>query len=64
MNREGLMGNIDINSKNGIYGHISAGQEGMFLKKMPVAYKQELKTGSASLLCCVDGKVQEYQAER
>ncbi|MED9882787.1 MAG: SpoIVB peptidase [Blautia sp.] len=58
-----VLGNIDINSKNGIYGHISAGKEGMFLKKMPVAYKQELKTGPASLLCCVNGKVQEYQAE-
>ena len=58
-----VLGNIDINSKNGIYGHIFAGKEGMFLKKMPVAYKQELKTGPASLLCCVNGKVQEYQAE-
>lgn len=58
-----VLGNIDIHSKNGIYGHISAGKEGMFLKKMPVAYKQELKTGPASLLCCVNGKVQEYQAE-
>ncbi|WP_418419377.1 SpoIVB peptidase [Blautia sp.] len=58
-----VLGNIDINSKNGIYGHISAGKEGMFLKKMLVAYKQELKTGPASLLCCVNGKVQEYQAE-
>lgn len=58
-----ILGNIGINSKNGIYGQISAEKGGIFLKKMPVAYKQELQTGPASLLCCINGSVQEYQAE-
>ena len=30
---------------------------------MPVAYKQDVKTGEASVLCNVDGEVREYQAE-
>ena len=30
---------------------------------MEVAYKQELETGPASILCCVDGKVKEFDAE-
>ena len=33
------------------------------MKKMPVAYKQDVKTGEASVLCNVDGEVREYQAE-
>ena len=33
------------------------------LKKMQVAYKQELETGPASVLCCVEGEVKEYDAE-
>ena len=30
---------------------------------MQVAYKQELETGPASVLCCVEGEVKEYDAE-
>lgn len=30
---------------------------------MEIAYKQELETGPASVLCCVDGEVKEYEAE-
>ena len=30
---------------------------------MPVAYKQELEIGPASILCCVDGQAKEYRAE-
>ncbi len=30
---------------------------------MEMAYKQELETGPASILCCVDGTVKEYEAE-
>ena len=55
---------LAINSKNGIYGQFYKGAEdGITLKKMPVAYKQDVKTGEASVLCNVDGEVREYQAE-
>ena len=30
---------------------------------MEAAYKQELETGPASILCCADGEVKEYEAE-
>ncbi len=33
------------------------------LKKIPIGYKQDLKTGPASILCCTDGEVKEYAAE-
>ncbi len=58
-----ILGSITDNSKNGIYGKISGGEEAVSLRKMEVAYKQELETGPASILCCVDGEVKEYEAE-
>lgn len=59
-----ILGSIEINSKNGIYGQFYKGAEdGITLKKMPVAYKQDVKTGEASVLCNVDEEVREYQAE-
>ena len=59
-----ILGSIEINSKNGIYGQFYKGAEdGITLKKMPVAYKQDVKTGETSVLCNVDGEVREYQAE-
>lgn len=59
-----ILRSIEINSKNGIYGQFYKGAEdGITLKKMPVAYKQDVKTGEASVLCNVDGEVREYQAE-
>lgn len=63
-NDRNILGSIEINSKNGIYGQFYKGAEdGITLKKMPVAYKQDVKTGEASVLCNVDGEVREYQAE-
>ena len=32
-------------------------------EKIPIGYKQDLKTGPASILCCTDGEVKEYAAE-
>nr|WP_297886327.1 SpoIVB peptidase [uncultured Blautia sp.] len=58
-----IIGNIEKNSKNGIYGNLSAGIKNTDLKKLPVAYKQELEIGPASILCCVDGQAKEYRAE-
>lgn len=58
-----IIGSIDTNSKNGIYGFFSEEKRGISLKKMPVGYKQEMTTGQASVLCCVNGQVKEYEAE-
>ncbi len=59
-----IIGSIETNSKNGIYGHFTGdGKSPISLKKMPVGYKQEVTEGEASILCCVEDEVKEYQAE-
>lgn len=59
-----ILGNIRYNSGNGIYGEYHGQRgDGIFLKRMPVAYKQEARLGKASILCCADGEVKEYDAE-
>ena len=59
-----ILGSITENSENGIFGTMQPDQlESLTLKKIPIGYKQDLKTGSASILCCTDGKVKEYAAE-
>lgn len=59
-----ILGSIEANSKNGIFGSYQATPgDGIVLKRMPVAYKQEVKEGPASILSCVDGEVKEYSAE-
>lgn len=59
-----IIGSIETNSKNGIYGQFTGDTKSQIsLKKMPVGYKQEVKEGAASILCCVEGEVKEYQAE-
>lgn len=35
----------------------------IFLQRVPVAYKQEICTGNAAILCCVDGSVKPYKAQ-
>ena len=57
------IGTIKKNTQNGIYGNFSGKTDSIEKKKMKIAYKQELETGQASVLCCVDGQVKEYQAE-
>lgn len=58
-----IIGSIRRNTKNGIYGKYTGETGGLSLRKMEVAYKQELETGPASILCCADGEVKEYEAE-
>ena len=60
----GILGSIEVNSKNGIFGsyHQTPG-DGITLRPYPVAYKQEAEIGPASILSCVDGEVKEYSAE-
>ena len=60
----GILGSIEVNSKNGIFGsyHQTPG-DGITLQRYPVAYKQETEIGPASIMSCVDGEVKEYSAE-
>lgn len=59
-----IIGSIETNSKNGIYGHFTGDRKSpISLKKIPVGYKQEVTEGEASILCCVEDEVKEYQAE-
>lgn len=58
-----VIGSILKNSENGIYGSFTGAADTISLKKMAVAYKQELETGPAQILCCVDGTVAAYDAE-
>ena len=61
---DNILGEISENSKNGIFGTVDADQvKNLDLKKIPVGYKQDLKIGHASVLCCTDGEVKEYAAE-
>lgn len=58
-----ILGTIELNNKNGIYGQfIKTIEDGITLKKMSVAHKQEVKIGPASILCSIDGQVREYDA--
>ena len=59
-----VIGSITANSKNGIYGNFTGeNADNISLRQMPVAYKQELTVGPASILCCIGGQVEEYEAE-
>ena len=60
---EKIIGSIEKNCEQGIYGKLSELPEELGLRKMEVAYKQELEIGPASILCCVDGTVREFDAE-
>lgn len=61
---ENILGTISENRKNGIFGTLKKEQiKTLELKKLPVGYKQELKTGPASILCSTDGQIKEYEAE-
>lgn len=59
-----ILGDISENRKNGIFGILDPEQlKKLDLQKIPIGYKQDLKTGPASILCCTDGAVKEYAAE-
>lgn len=61
---ENLVGTINANTANGIYGKYSGNIGGPIeLIQMPVGYKQEMEIGPASILCSIDGSVKEYAAE-
>ena len=62
-----IIGTISSNSKKGIYGRLlsrsSEETGGISLRQMQVGYKQEVTTGPASILCCIDNEVKEYDAQ-
>ena len=58
-----VIGSIDKNCDQGIYGTLNVLPKQLSLKKMEVAYKQELEIGPATVLCCIDGEVKEFDAE-
>lgn len=59
-----VIGTISSNSENGIYGEYEGNMgEGISLRQMEVGYKQEMEIGPASILCCVEDGVREYDAE-
>ena len=58
-----VIGSIDKNCDQGIFGTLNILPKPLSLKKMEVAYKQELETGPATVLCCIDGEVKEFDAE-
>ncbi len=62
--RSNIIGSIAKNGENGIYGKLDPQcAQNLTLTPMEVGYKQEMKLGPASILCSVDGKVEEYQVE-
>ena len=61
---EDIMGNIDKNTKIGIYGSLDQESiDSLPLNSYEIAMKQEVQPGPATILCSVDGAVREYQAE-
>ena len=57
-----ILGSIQSNTENGIFGNIAYAQK-LTLQKMEVGYKQDMEKGAATVLCAVDGQVEEYHIE-
>ncbi len=59
-----IIGTITKNGENGIYGDLDPQDaQSLTFQPMEVGYKQEMELGEASILCSVDGQVEEYQVE-
>ena len=59
-----ILGTIEENTSCGIFGSLDSVENGKLeLKRLPIAYKQEMEEGNASILCTIDKKVQEFAAE-
>ncbi len=59
-----IIGTIMKNGENGIYGHLdSKYAQSLTFRPIEVGYKQEMELGGASILCSVDGEVEEYQVQ-
>ena len=65
---DNIIGKIGENTGNGIYGSFyknsgTNSSEKISLREIKIGYKQDLKTGPASILCNVGDGVKEYAAE-
>jgi len=56
------IGQIEENSSKGIYGQMKLGMVDT-TKAVPVAMKQDIELGAATILCQVDSEVKEYEIE-
>ena len=56
------IGEIDENCSKGIYGQVKLGMIDNS-KAIPIALKQEIKLGPATIYCQVDSEVREYEIE-
>lgn len=57
-----IIGSIQNNGENGIFGELFH-SDNLALQTMEIGYKQDLQQGPATILCGVEGEVQEYQVE-
>lgn len=57
-----VIGTINNNHDNGIYGTLD-NTDGMNFQNLEVGYKQEMELGAASILCSVNGNVEEYNVD-
>jgi stage IV sporulation protein B len=55
------LGDIIQNTNQGIYGTINENYDMLDHSSVPIGLKQEVKVGPASILCCVNNEVKEYQ---
>lgn len=63
-NRYNLLGTIEKNTDVGVYGEIDKVDSLINDKTaIPVATKSEVETGEATIRCCVEGEVKEYDIE-
>lgn len=59
-----IIGNINSNTESGIFGTLQKEKESYGSSDtVEIAYKQEITTGPATILCAVDGEVDEYEVE-
>ncbi|MCD7868122.1 MAG: PDZ domain-containing protein [Clostridiales bacterium] len=58
------LGTITGNTELGIFGMLDLdSMSALSLTELPLGCKQEMETGEASILCDVDGQVEEYEVE-
>ena len=65
LNENEKCGDIDINSKNGIYGNYSGDEKFNIREKVEVASKNEVQLGKAKIRCTIDESqdIKEYDIE-
>lgn len=58
------LGTIGANGRNGIYGRLTRLPEELLeTESVPVGYKQEIKKGTAQIICSVEGERKAYEIE-